>query len=332
MVLENIRWSQSARVLVLLSISCLTATVIVWGATRSSRRQADQAKSDEAQTKAVQKLEGLRQKYAAVRSVHIAAKAIIHLDGANARSGSGSYEYWADGERYRIKCYTDPHLELVSDTEFAYDGKRFYFLDRKSGILSYRVQDELRSFAALPNPLFLPVDFLSGDDDDCLFCALRLPEFKSKSERWSKRIEGIAVKASGKDKSATEDMTELEMPGGILERRAFKLRLHVKENPDGSMRPTHIERVGPDGKPLTSITFDNFMQTALGDFPRAIEIKAFDESANTTLRIEYVINTLEVDQPIDDKLFAIRFEEAEGVWDSDEKRFVKEKPPKPKAP
>ena len=330
MVFQNIRWGIGTRVLVVLLISCLAATVIVWGATRSLRRNADQVKSDDAKTRSVEKLERLRQKYADVRSVHIAAKATIYLYGANARSGSGSYEYWADGERYRIKCSTDPHLELFSDTEFAYDGQRFYFLDRKTGILSYRQQDEPRSFAALPNPLFLPVDFLSRDDDDCVFCTPRLPEFKSKSARWSSRIEGIAIKSMGKDKTTANDITEVEMPGGIVEKIGFKLRMRVKESPDGSIRPTKIERVGLDGKSLTSITFDNFMQTAFGEFPLAIKMESFDESASPMLTIEYAIRVLEVDQPIDNSIFAIRFEEAEGVWDSDARRFIKEKPPKAK--
>jgi hypothetical protein len=47
----------------------------------------------------------------------------------------------------------------------AYDGKRFYFLDRETAMLSYRQSDEAKSHVALPNPLFLPLDFISDDDE-----------------------------------------------------------------------------------------------------------------------------------------------------------------------
>jgi hypothetical protein len=103
------------------------------------------------------------------------------------------------------------------------------------------------------------------------------------------------------------------------------------EDSDGTAKPVRIDRVASDGKLLTSLTFDQFAETGFGNWPHSMVIEAFDQSANLMLRLSYSVKILEVDQAIDSGKFAIGFDEAEGVWDSDGKRFIKEKPAKLKA-
>lgn len=316
----------AVRVIVVL-MSSLTATLVVWAAVRDSVYLYPNA-PNQTKTNYVEKLEELRQRYAAIRSVHMVADAQITLYGTNFRIGKGSYEYWAEGDRYKIKCQSDKHLEFLPDVDIAYDGSQFYRLDRASRILSYQQQDVSKTIGALPNPLFLPVNFLSIEDDDCRFCGLRMTDFKSHSARWYDRAARLEVRSQRKEPNSIYNLTDLEMPGGTKAKRAVRMQLRIAETGDGRVRTTRIDEVSPDGRVLTSLTFDNFFATALGEFPRTISLEVFDERSNILVRMIYSVKTLELDQPIEKNVFAISFEEAETVWDSDGRRLVKEKPPK----
>lgn len=300
------------------------ATALVWNAQGRAGQGGER-------DKAVRGLERQREKYAAVKSVHLAADVKIALYGDDFRAGSGSYEYWAEGDRYKIKCATDKNLGLKSDFDLAYDGKRFYIFDRRMGVVSYRQKDEPRSVAALPNPFFLPLDYLSADDDDCLFCNSRLRDLKSPNERWRARASALALKSHGRDEATGGTEREVEMPGGKLNGRPFKLRVRTVDVGEET-HTGQIERVGADGRVLSSVAFSGFAEGALGRFPRSITVRAYGDDGKLAMQAEFTVKTVEVDVPIDDAAFRVGFDEAEGVWDSDEKKFVKEKPAKPAKP
>jgi len=328
----NIKWERVTTRLIVVVISFAAATVIVWATVRNSFESRSQGAVNETKAKSVEQLDGQRKKYATIRSVHIVADAQIAVFGANFRVGNGSYEYWAEGDLYKMKCHTDRNLGFLTDVDVSYDGKQFYFFDRASGILSYQQQDVTKTTGALPNPLFMPIDFLSIDDDDCHFCALRMSDLKSPSARWEDRASRIEVKSQGRDATAGYPVTNLEMPGGIKGKQAFKFGVRMADTGNGEVRITRIDRVGLDGKLLTSTTFDHFAASGLGEFPRTISLEGFDADSNRIARMTYTIKTLDVNQPIEKSFFAIGFDEAEGVWDSDGRRFVKEKQPKPMRP
>jgi len=275
--------------------------------------------------RAARSLGKLRERYAAVKTAHVSASVKLAVYGKEFRAGTGTFEYWVEDERYRVRSRTDRQLGLKADFDVAYDGARFYLLDRSQGLLSYREKDEPRSMTSLPNPLFLPVDYLSGDDDDCPLCALRLSDFKAESLRWSSRAAALEVRSHGRDHATGETASEVEMLGGRVNNRPFKLRVRMSEQGDGSARPTQIDRVGTDGRVMASITFRDFAASQLGPFPRLIVVKAFGDDGNLALQAEFTVKTLEVNAPLDRSLFTISFDEAEAVWDSDGKRFVKEK-------
>lgn len=329
MTTRKIRWVRiTLLVLAVLLLSSAT-TFVIWPAIRNSGSTVYLSGANQTRTKALEKLERFRQGYATARSVHIAADAKIILYGANFRVGNGSYEYWADGDRYKIKCHTDTQLGFLKDVDIAYNGERFYFFDRGSGILSYQHQDISKTIGALPNPLFMPVDFLSSEDDSCPFCALRMSDFKSTNTRWYDRASSLEVKSQVKDQRTGYVLTDLEMPGGTKARRPFKIVLRMAEAEDGKVRLIRINQVGLDEKLLTSVTFDDFVPSALGEFPRTINVEGFDETSNLIFRMVYTVNKLEIDQYIEKGSFAIGFDEAEAVWDSDARKFVKEKRSKP---
>ena len=315
--------------LVLLTLAiCGGVTRLILLPTKS--KAAEQPVTDLEKHKAARDLEELHQKYGRIRSVHITATAKITFYDGGLREGSGSFEFWADDNRYRTTCRTDPQLELFGDLDEAYNGGRFYNLDRKTGMLSYSAHEGEKSFSALPNPFFLPVDFFSNDTDECVFCRLRLKDFKARSTRWDKQKDKISIRSKGKDQATGLDFTELEIPGEVIDKRSSKFRVHVTDSANGVSRPDKIERLQANDRPLTSIVLSDYTSTVTGEFPRRIQVQTFDDQSTLVLRVDYYIETLELNQPIDQSVFTIRNDEAEGVWDSDEKKFIKEKPLKKK--
>lgn len=294
---------------VIVVVLSITATVVVWAAIRTSDPTVYSI-TDETQTPAVEKLERLRQRYAAIKSVHIMAEARITLYGDNFRVGTGSYEYFAEGDRYKIECRTSKNLGFLPDVEVAYDGKRFYHLNHGSGILTYKNQDISTTIGALPNPLFMPVSFLSREDDSCRFCALRMTDFNSQSDHWSHRVERVKIKSQRKDPNTGQTFTDLELPGGTKAKRQLKINLRITDTPDGQLRTSRIDEITAEGKLVTSTTFADFFATALGQFPRTIVLEGFDENSNLLVRITYSIKTLEFNGAVDNTVFAISFDEA----------------------
>jgi len=276
--------------------------------------------------KAIRQLERTRERYSAIKSVRLAADVKIAIYGKDFRAGVGTYEYWAEGDRYRVKSRTDKHLGLKTDFDVAYNGKRFYLLDHRQKVLSYRQNDAPRTTVALPNPLFLPVDYLSNDDDECALCALRLSDFKTENARSSNRVKSLTVKDERRDDGAGGIVRELEMPGGKTNRQPFHLSVRALELSDSQTRVLQINRVAANGKALSSLSFADFTPGALlGEFPRSISVKAFDDDGNLALQAEFTIKVLEVNGTIENNVFTIGFDEAETVRDSDGKKFMKGK-------
>lgn len=316
----------SLGILILVVIACV-ATLLGWD-TRTRKERELSANDPVAKGRA--DLDGLRQNYGRIRSVHLAATATISIYQEKKQEGTGSFEYWADGDRYRTSCHTDPQLELLADIDMAYDGGQFHYLDRHMGLLSHRTQDEAKSFAALPNPFFLPVDYLSNDSDDCVFCKLRLKDFKSMDPQWEQRKEKVSVHANGKDPDTQLDFSEMELPGFMDGRKLSKVLVRLNRKADGKNQVTRIDRVQDDGKPLASVGLSDFSATSLGEFPRTIKIEVFDDQGTVIMKVDYKIQTVEIDPVLDSRIFTISDDEANGVWDSDQKKFVKLMPPKKK--
>jgi len=314
-------------VMKLKALSFLLPFLLLWAVLSATLASAERTNIEDGQEKekAVRNLERMREKYSAVRSVHLAAVFKMTIYGKDSRTGSGTYEYWAEGDRYRIKSLTGKHLGLKTDFDVAYDGKRYYLLDTKLKVLSYQQKDVPGTFTALPNPFYLPIDYLSNDDDDCALCALRLTDFKTEDARSGHRVKSLVVKSERRDAATGGIISELEMPGGKINKRSFRLSISTLAANEGPARPLRIDRIGVNDKLLSSLSFANFTPTALGDFPSTMVIRAFDDEGNLAMQGEFIVSTLKLNEPIASSIFTIDFAAAEAVWDSDGKFFVKEK-------
>ena len=76
----------------------VVVTLLVWLPTRSKQPQLSAANDEK--TKPARVLEELHEKYARVRSVHMIATAKISIYQGRIVKGNGSFEYWAEGNRY----------------------------------------------------------------------------------------------------------------------------------------------------------------------------------------------------------------------------------------
>jgi hypothetical protein len=76
-------------------------------------------------------------------------------------------------------------LQLASNVDAAFDRERFQLALLESSVLSVSGQDSRALATPIPNPFFLPAQFLILDDDLCPACALHLADARQ-SELWSK--------------------------------------------------------------------------------------------------------------------------------------------------
>lgn len=117
------------------------------------------------------------------------------------------------------------------------------------------------------------------DTNECKFCQLRLKDFQSRTTHWDKRKDKISIRSSGKDQATQLDITDVEMPGEVVDKQDTKFRVHLTANPNALVQATRIERLKLDDRPLTSIVSTDFTSTPAGEFPRRIQVQAFDAQA-----------------------------------------------------
>ncbi len=178
------------RLAIILSLGCLTVIVITVALVLSSERitGADAVKIEgdiqppmpsTDQSPIVQEnrafLEGIRQEYAKLQSVIFDAKVNIQLwREGQAVTGQGTVKYRATGNLYRYEVELSDELVkagLMRNVAVAWDGRQHFFYDQSIDTLSIQPVEERRNIAAIPNPFFLPVDFLaSTDDSSCSGC------------------------------------------------------------------------------------------------------------------------------------------------------------------
>jgi len=170
---------------------------------------------------------------------------------------------------------------------------------------------------ACPNPLFMPLDFLSPDADDCKACGTRLSDLAD-ATRWSSLKQGArkTTKAGGNP--------EYEIPGQLVggARRSYRVQFG---------RASEVEvvssllRLHPSGRKDVELVVQEFrtFDPAVGPLPTRMTVKAFDETGRVTMSGPWRIDRLEVNKPIDDSVFTIDWNGVNRIWDIDARMFVK---------
>ncbi|MCP4654276.1 MAG: hypothetical protein GY856_02535 [bacterium] len=273
----------------------------------------------------------LRDAYLNARSIHFKANFQISLYGGSAGgliAGTGSYEYWSRGEKYRIHSSSERKLGLVNDFELLFDGDSFYFLDRNLALLSYQTGDGASHPTSLPNPLLLPFDFLDIASPVCADCRLRLRDIGNE-DHWEKRTRGAQLEAHTSSSAMIRiPRSNTSPPSG----HGFVIHLSDWE---GQRLPGKIDRIDRDGRAIYSIGFHSYASGNSISSPRVMvpevvvltvydttdqEREKSDEiAAQTTI----MVKAIQVNQPIEDSVFEMDLSRAERIWDGDTETFVR---------
>jgi hypothetical protein len=272
-------------------------------------------------------LDAIRQFYLAIHSVHLEAHAEISRNVASSsgasqtRVGTGTIEYWEVGDLYRRDVRTDPELELLDDMDAAYDGSVsqviLYFgpqvgSTKRTAHMSVW-SGRQPSPSTVPNPLFLPIDFMRISVDNCPGCQPGLSDLRDPL-LWSKATADAQVSGS-----STGPLT-IELPTGFHEGRSFA---YVADKEVGSVLPRRVRWVAADGTELVSVLMTSPRSFATQgkhfSFPTRFEIR--DHWGEMT--VDIVIDELEIDGYIDPAVFKLDRAAVDMIWDGDADAYVK---------
>ena len=262
--------------------------------------------------------------FRAIQSVHMKAEVLISfynpLDYESTEPllrKEASIEYWATDVRYKLTVRTDPDLKLAEDMEIVYDGSYYHMFFPKRGLLYYsRQESPPREIpAALPNPFFLPLDYLSEDNDACSACRLNLED-----------MYGDAVWSKFQANVASNELNMFTTPGGKLNGVDFVHRVSWDFENGG---PARIERRNHDNQVIYTLDFSNYVEEHGFNFPRMIIGRSYIDNLSGQVvqgmensGIGFRIEQLSLNQAMPRETFSISNDRVEKFWDENEKRFV----------
>lgn len=252
-----------------------------------------------------------------VESIHLRATGTIALTGTRQPlEGSGQFEYWeavdADGSRYRIASSTTGLPSLASDNEIAFNGNEFQYWDLKMDVLSLSIEAPSQVPAALPNPAFLPLEFLGLLDRQPVGMRTDLGELKEligdyldRSSRTSTADESGRVIVRGDD-------------GGSWYRVGLR-------GEGALMVPETIEKIAATGSLEASVLISDYRADDSSGlvFPRRMVLRSFSSRGDQTMESELTIEELEVNSPIDGKTFDLVPGDLTSIWDSDKREYIR---------
>ncbi|HEX3526598.1 MAG TPA: hypothetical protein VH988_05995 [Thermoanaerobaculia bacterium] len=231
------------------------------------------------------------------------------------KTGDGAVELWLSGSAYRVRETIDPRLGLASGLEAAYDGEHYQLLYLDDSRLTLSREDPIQRPAPFPDPLFLPLAFLSPESDTCQACVLTLPAAQDNA-RWQERI------GAGRTVEASSKAIVLALPGTRIAGQPFYFRVVIDPVHDLVSR---IEWVRQDGRIIKSLELLRY-EKAEGSkqlFPRHLVMNAFDEQGKRLGSAHFMVKALRLNAPIDAERFQIPFAAAGTVVDEDAHTFLK---------
>jgi hypothetical protein len=224
-------------------------------------------------------LDAARAAYRKVNSVHLEAQvAITNIVNGEKVQGQARVSYWADGDKYRLRSITEPAaINMLAYADYAFDGVRAQNLIG-DGLVINAESDDNALLTPVPNPFFLPVDYLDPRSDTCPQCALRLINMQQDLPiYYAKRV-------------FAQDLT-LETA------------------------PSEIKWRGREGRLAVQITFDRTVGSESPEWPSSILLQRFDPEGHESQRLQYTISTLELNVPIAPSIFQIPTELAYSVFE-----------------
>lgn len=312
------------RLSIILSLGCLTVIVITAALVLSSeqitgadavniRSGIDSQMPTTDQSPVIQEnrafLEAMRQQYARLQSVIFDATINIQLwREGQVVSGQGTVKYRATGNLYRYEVELSDELVkagLMRNVAVAWNGKQHFFYDRAIDVLSIQPVEERRNIAAVPNPFFLPLDFLAWtDDSSCSGCMMRLQDIGALGN-WEQRRENLRVISSEQNPALIHDL--LAASGGIMQGEKFDYNLRIVGRRGDSRQLDSISRTKPDGQRLVQVVFSQYesVDGAVVKFPFETKLGAMKPDGSPALLATFKVSKLMLNTTIDESEFRL---------------------------
>ncbi len=258
-------------------------------------------------------LKPVHDRYSNIRSVYMKAegRALVALQGADSPStATFAMSYWADGSKFRLNYRSNGVQGLLGNRQAAFDGDAVQRLDEASALLVFTTRPIRQTLVAGPNPLFLPLLFLTPNSVECPLCDIRLPDLVQSSQWDAARVSTGSPSQVFLRPQAADDPWSYQVS---LDRMGT------------SVVPIMVQRKDQSGKVLVQVTAKDFRDfgSPVGMIPMAIETQSVDDDGRVDSRGSWKITDLQINVAIEPSLFRISPDSAEIVLDDDSGIFLK---------
>lgn len=279
----------------------------------------------------------LQSQYKVIKTVYVKSQ-IIKNDFSSriqnptsktVKTNKMTYEYWADDQKHYKghSFFAASENDPEDDVEFAVNGKLWQHFDKTAGYFTYNTEEFTALPPALENPLFLPLAFLSREDNYPA-CVLKLEEVLN-NEIWSKKLANVKVVTVP---DQTPGQIVVEIPGGIqvLVEKKFVYHVYFSEEPD--FLPAKISWVDETGRTFKVLEFVyNIIEldgrkTYWPQIVRGIVMwPPIATAENVTADFNVKTEFLKINQGLPSNIFTLDISSAETIYDDNLKIFIKQK-------
>jgi len=235
-------------------------------------------------------LDGFIKQIATLDSIHVEAHVVLRLTQSGVtRGGNGSFSYWEQGDWYRIGASTSKPLGLLSNFDYSFDGEHSRMWFRDSNTVTENTSNDESAPTPFQNPFFLAVGFLIGED--CQGCRMSLDRALQSRVNLSETVD------------APDTLT--------IENSQFGRRFSiVHTNVEGMEVPASIEWLDEEFDADVSIELADWERTNGLLWPMSISMKSVGRSSDLSTTVQYLINTLEVNEEYPKAVFVLGDEES----------------------
>lgn len=226
----------------------------------------------------------------------------------------GHYEFWAEREKYRISIKpSSKHNKIHYDV--AYDGTKYAWFNQRSKYMLFSTNNMSTNPMTIPNPLLMPVDFLSQDSDSCPACLLQFAQAKDPTMFESVHPLNLSTNAAGH--------LTIDLRGGSIDSRPFFWRVVFSSS--ASIIPIEIQRVSTTGPDLiSSLSFPESMSSPTGKlWPKRIRLVGFSAAQQPVVDMTVDVYTVDENVSCPASVFSLDSSEAKIVVNGDTGEFLR---------
>lgn len=269
-------------------------------------------------TLVAQDLSAFLDQFSTLSSVHLEAEVVISIETPDGPLfGTGSFSFWEQGDLFKIRCETEGIEGLMTDVEWAYDGEEslLWFLDANTLTENNSLTAEAPT--ALPNPFFLPVEFLSRRQV-CPTCRASLNDIVQERPLLTELHRAVGKSTVGTP--AGEPQATLVLAKGETGPR-YTVGLAQRQ---GMWTPATIRHTSPETGEEMLVQLADYQRDPALVFPRSITVETKHPSGNASAKVTFRIEALEVNESLPPATFRIQGNENTNVMRTEEIEQIEE--------